>query len=87
MKMYGGVEIELHAFLTSPLVGELLYAVDFMWTEGWEGFRAAGCYSEDKYLLSLPGIEPQFLSCSLKPTHYTVLRGINILLFNIVKVM
>jgi hypothetical protein len=60
--MYWGVEIELHAFLTSPLVGGLLYALGFMWTEGWEGF-IAGLDAMEMINISCPCLELNPSSC------------------------
>jgi hypothetical protein len=70
MKMYWGMEVKLHAFLTSALNGEPLY----LWGKSpWYllGRRLGGpqsqseCCGEKKEFLPLCGIEPQFLSCSL----------------------
>jgi hypothetical protein len=73
MKAYGGVEIQLHSLLTATLHGAKLYNPDrererarpFPFNgktdgpQGWSG------------LLSLPGIEPRFLSYPTRNRHST----------------
>jgi hypothetical protein len=72
MKMYVGIEIQIHAFLTSATdadersvsrpgrftTGERAHGIH--WTGGWVGFKAALDNGEERKSLILPEIEPKF---------------------------
>jgi hypothetical protein len=78
MKVYGGVDVQIHIFLTSALVigewsaswagcfnpGER--ASGSHWTGGWVGARAGLEDVEKREFLTLPGLELQSLG---RPAH------------------
>jgi hypothetical protein len=73
MKAYGGVDVEIHVFMTSALVGGEWSASrpgrfitgerasDTQWIGGWVGPRA-GLDVEKRKFLTLPGLELRLLS-------------------------
>jgi hypothetical protein len=68
MKMYGGVDVQIHLFLTSVLVGDewsashpgrftpVERAPGTYWIEGWVGPKT-GLDDVHRQILSLPGLE------------------------------
>jgi hypothetical protein len=72
MKVYGGVDVYIHIFLTSALVGVSgqLHAPTLgerapstHWIGGWMGPRAGLDDVENRKYLILPGLTLQHLSC------------------------
>jgi hypothetical protein len=64
MKMYGGVDVQIHIFLTSTLVGgdssvshPSHFTLGTHWIGGWVGLRAALDDMEKRRSLTLTGLE------------------------------
>jgi hypothetical protein len=62
MKAYGGVDVQIHIFLTSALVGGVVSftpeerASGTHWIGGWVGPRAGLDDLEKRKILTLPGL-------------------------------
>jgi hypothetical protein len=75
MKVYGGVDMQIHIFLTSVLVGGQwsasrpghftpgIRAPGTQWIKGWMGPRAGLGDVEKRQFLTLPGLELPALGC------------------------
>jgi hypothetical protein len=63
MKAYGGVDVQIHIFLTSALAGSEWSASrpGTHWTVGWVGPRAGLDDVENRKFLTLPGLELRLL--------------------------
>jgi hypothetical protein len=63
MKANEGMDVQIHIFLTSALVGGEWSAPGSHWVGGWVGPRAGLDGMEKKKFWSLPGLKLQPLSC------------------------
>jgi hypothetical protein len=77
MKTYGGVDVQIHVFLTSALVGgdwsasrPGRFSLGTHWIGGWVGPRTGLDNVERRNILPLPGLELQPVAQSLYPLHY-----------------
>jgi hypothetical protein len=83
MKAYGGVDAQIHVFLTSALVGGERSASrpglftlgekapGTHWIGGWVGFRAGLDDVEKRKFLTLPGLELRPSVVQPVASHYT----------------
>jgi hypothetical protein len=76
MKTHGGVDVWIHAFLTSALIGEWSdsrtgrFTLGVHWTGGWVGPIAGLDDMETSQFLTLPGLVLRPLG---RPTHSQLL--------------